>query len=134
MIPTRVKGEHRSPAGGQGFSLNGAYEQVAGAGSIKLLVADALYADGPLLAWLKYAHGIDALVRLPADRLLYQDVQGLAEAQLIGWTHHRYVRTVRGHKQMREVEVTAAGDLTSWEGFTKRRPPMARRMPRCGPA
>jgi hypothetical protein len=28
------------------------------------LLADALYADGPLLAWLKYRHGIDALVLL----------------------------------------------------------------------
>ncbi len=56
---------------------------------------------------------------LPADRLLYQDVQGLAEAHLVAWTHHRYMRTVRGHKQVREVEVTGVGDLSSWEGFTE---------------
>jgi hypothetical protein len=95
-------------------------EQVlAGAGpnAISLLLADALYADGPLLAWLKYEKGIDALVRLPEDRLLYQDVQGLADAHLIEWTHHRYVRTVQGHKHMREVEVTAAAELTSWDSF-----------------
>ena len=55
---------------------------------------------------------------LPEDRVLYQDVQGLADAHLIAWTHHRYVRTVQGHKHIREVEVTAAGDLTSWEGTT----------------
>ncbi len=91
--------------------------EVAGPNAISLLLADALYADGPLLAWLKYRKGIDALVPLPADRLLYQDVQGLADAQLIAWTHHRYVRTVQGHKQIREVEVTAVGELTSWEGF-----------------
>jgi Transposase DDE domain len=93
--------------------------QVAGPKAISLLLADALYADGPLLAWLKYCKGIDALVRLPADRLLYQDVLGLADAQLIEWTHHRYVRTVQGHKHIREVEVTAAGELTSWDGFTE---------------
>jgi hypothetical protein len=93
--------------------------QAAGPDTISLLLADALYADGPLLAWLKYSKGIDALVPLPADRLLYQDVQGLADAQLIEWTHHRYVRTVQGHKQIREVEVTAAGELTSWDGFTE---------------
>ncbi len=91
--------------------------EVAGPNAISLLLADALYADGPLLAWLKYRKGIDALVPLPVDRLLYQDVQGLADAQLIEWTHHRYVRTVQGHKQIREVEVTAVGELTSWEGF-----------------
>ena len=89
--------------------------QVAGPQSISLL-ADALYADGPL-AWLKYSKGIDALVSLPEDRLLYQDLQGLADGQLIDWTHHRYLRTIGGHKQVREVEVTAAGELTSWEGF-----------------
>jgi hypothetical protein len=78
-----------------------------------------LYADGPLLAWLKYGKGIDALVSLPEDRLLYQDLKGLADGQLLDWTHHRYVRTIGGHKQLREVEVTAAGALTSWDGFTQ---------------
>src|SRR6266568_3291590 len=91
--------------------------EVAGHNAISLLLADALYADGPLLAWLKYCKGIDGLVRLPEDRLLYQDVQGLADAHLIEWTHHRYVRTVQGHKHIREVEVTAVGELTSWESF-----------------
>ena len=94
--------------------------QVAGPQAISLLLADALYADGPLLAWLKYRQGIDALVSLPEDRLLYQDLQGLASGQLIEWTHHRYVRTIAGHKQVREVEVTAAGELTSWDGFTEK--------------
>jgi hypothetical protein len=93
--------------------------QVAGPQAISLLLADALYADGPLLAWLKYGKGIDALVSLPEDRLLYQDLQGLADGRRISWSHHRYVRTIQGHKQLREVEVTAAGELTSWEGFTE---------------
>ncbi len=60
------------------------------------------------------------LQSLPEDRLLYQDLQGLASGQLIDWTHHRYVRTIQGHKQVREVEVTAAGELTSWDGFTEK--------------
>jgi len=94
--------------------------EVAGPRAISLLLADVLYADGPLLAWLKYCKGIDALVSLPEDRLLYQDLQGLASGHLIDWTHHRYVRTIQGHKQMREVEVTAAGELTSWDGFTEK--------------
>jgi hypothetical protein len=95
-------------------------EQVlAAGGAIELLLADALYADGPLLAWLKYAKGIDALVSLPADRLLYQDLQGLARGGLIRWTKHRYVRTVAGHKQRRVVEVAGSGGLTSWDGFTQ---------------
>jgi len=94
--------------------------QVAGPQAIGLLLADALYADGPLLAWLKYGKGIDALVSLPEDRLLYQDLKGLADGQLIDWTHHRYLRMIQGHKQVREVEVAAAGELTSWDGFTEK--------------
>src|SRR5262245_10139318 len=89
-----------------------------GRGCIGLLLADALYADGPLLAWLKYAQGIDALVALPADRLLYQDLQGLARGGLIRWSRHRYVRTVQGHKQRRVVDVASSGGLSSWDGFT----------------
>src|SRR6266852_3360955 len=94
--------------------------EVAGPQAIGLLLADALYADGPMLAWLKYRQGIDALVSLPEDRLLYQDLQGLADGQLIDWTSHRYVRTISGHKQVRQVEVTAAGELTSWDGFIEK--------------
>jgi hypothetical protein len=93
--------------------------EMAGPQAISLLLADALYADGPLMAWLKYRKSIDALVSLPEDRLLYQDLHGLADGQLIDWTHHRYVRTIGGHKQVREVEVTQASELTSWEGFTE---------------
>jgi len=94
--------------------------QAAGPQAINLLLADALYADGPLLAWLKYEKGIDALVSLPEDRLLYQDLKGLADGQFIEWTHHRYVRTIAGHKQVREVEVTAAGELSSWDSFIEK--------------
>ena len=60
--------------------------EVAGPQAIGLLLADALYADGPLLAWLKYGKGIEALVSLPEDRLLYQGLKGLAQGQLIDWT------------------------------------------------
>lgn len=91
--------------------------ELGGPQGIKLLLADALYADGPLLAWLKYAKGIDALVRLPADRLLYEDLQGLARAGLSPWTRHQHTRTVGGHKELRVVEVTSATELTSWDSF-----------------
>lgn len=91
--------------------------ELGGDGGIGLLLADALYADGPLLAWLKYAKGIDALVPLPADRTLYAHLQGLARAGLIGWTRHRYARTIRGHKELREVAVTGADELTAWDSF-----------------
>lgn len=67
---------------------------LGGPGCIRLLLADGLYADGPLLAWLKYVHGIDALVRLPSERLLYQQLQQLAGLEGAAWREHRYVRTM----------------------------------------
>ena len=91
--------------------------ELGGARCIRLLLADALYADGPLLAWLKYAKGIDALVRLPADRDLYADIAGLARTGAIPWSRHQYTRVVRGHKALRTVDVAAVGDLTSWDSF-----------------
>src|SRR2546427_801773 len=122
IVAWRVLSGTASEKGKEAEVTRALIEQVleaAGPNAISLLLADALYADGPLLAWLKYRKGIDALVSLPEDRLLYQDVQGLADAHLIEWTHHRSVRTVQGHKHIREVEVTAAGDLSSWDGFTE---------------
>jgi len=90
---------------------------LGGLGCLRLLLADARYADGPLLAWLKYVHGLDVLVRLPADRLLYADLQGLARTPEVPWAEHRYVRTIQGHTQVRRVAVASAGDLTSWDSF-----------------
>jgi hypothetical protein len=120
IVAWRVLSGTASEKGKEAQVTRALIEQVlaaAGPNAISLLLADALYADGPLLAWLKYRKGIDALVSLPEDRLLYQDLQGLADGQLIDWTHHRYLRTIGGHKQLREVEVTATAELTSWDGF-----------------
>jgi hypothetical protein len=86
---------------------------------IDLLLADALYCDGPLLAWLAYQKGIDVLTVLPSDRQMYADLLGMARRGLLSWTRHRYVRTIQGQKQMRTVEVAAVGDLTSWDSFVE---------------
>src|SRR6185436_1150001 len=92
---------------------------VGGEGCIRLLLADALYADGPLLAWLKHAKGIDAVVRLPADRRLYTEAQVAVGLDGQGWTRHRYTRTMRGHKALRTVEAAAAGELRLWDSFVE---------------
>lgn len=89
-----------------------------GSGCIRLLLADALYADGRSLAWLKHAKRIDAAVRLPADRRLYTEAQVAVGLDGQGWTRHRYTRTLQGHKTLRTVEAAAAGDLRLWESFT----------------
>jgi len=90
---------------------------IGGADAIAWLIMDALYADGPLLAWLEYRCGIHALVRLPEDRILYRDLKGLADGGLLDWDTRTDVRYVAGRKQERRVSVAADGDLTTWESF-----------------
>jgi hypothetical protein len=93
--------------------------ELGGPDCIDLLLADALYADGPLIAWLAYEKGIDILTPLPPDRLMYADALGLARRGLLRWTRHRYVRTIQGQKQLRTVDVAAVGELTSWDSFVE---------------
>jgi hypothetical protein len=93
--------------------------ELGGLDCIDLLLADALYADGPLIAWLAYAKGIDVLTPLPADRLMFADAMGLARRGLLSWSKHRYVRTIQGHKQARTIAVTAVGELSSWDSFVE---------------
>jgi hypothetical protein len=93
--------------------------ELGGPDCIDLLLADALYADGPLIAWLAYKKGIDILTPLPCDRLMYADALGLAQRGLLKWTRHHYVRTIQGHKQMRTVDVAAVGEMTSWDSFVE---------------
>jgi hypothetical protein len=93
--------------------------RLGGPDCIELLLADALYADGPLIAWLAYEKGIDVLVPLPSDRLMCADALGLARRRLLKWSRHRYVRTIRGHKQARTIEVAAVGEMTSWDSFVE---------------
>ena len=91
--------------------------EVGGPACMGLLLADALYADGPLLAWLKYAKGIDALVPVPADRRLYEHLQGMARSGWITWSEHHYVRTLQGHKGRRTIAIAVAEGLRTWASF-----------------
>jgi hypothetical protein len=80
------------------------------------LIEQVLAVAGPMRSMLmgrdfpgsSIAKGLMRRSRLPQDRLLSQDLQGLTDGQLIDWTHPRYLRIIGGHKQLREVEVTAA--------------------------
>jgi Transposase DDE domain len=120
IVAWRVLTDNASEKGKEAHVTRSLIEQVvaaAGPGSIKLLLADALYADGGLLAWLKYQQGIAALVRLSEERELYADIQALASGGLLQWQAHDYVHKVRGHKQHRYVEVTASNGFTSWDSY-----------------
>ncbi|MFV1992237.1 MAG: transposase, partial [Acidimicrobiales bacterium] len=93
--------------------------ELGGPGTIELLLMDALYADGPLLAWLKHGQGIDALVPIPTTRELHRDMLGLTRGGLLKFRRHSYVRPVQGHKCRRSIEVAAQDGLTSWDSYIK---------------
>ena len=84
---------------------------------IDLLLVDALYADGPFLAWCKYEKGFDVLVPIPTDRELHHDLAQLAAGDLLRLQRHSYVRTIQGHKQRRTLDLGAQGELLSWDSF-----------------
>jgi hypothetical protein len=90
--------------------------ELGGPEAIKLLLADALYADGPLLAWLQ-SIGVDGLVRLPEDRLLWGEAQSVIELEGQEWVKHRQTRVLDGKKEVRTVEVASVGDLTDWDSY-----------------
>ena len=90
--------------------------KVAGPEAIKLLVGDALYADGPLLAWLK-SLGIDGLVRLPEDRLLVEEALSVIKLDGDKWEKRRQTRVLDGHKQTRTVELACTSELTDWDSY-----------------
>jgi hypothetical protein len=93
---------------------------LAGPQAIDLLIMDALYADGGLLATLKYHYGIDALVRVPEDRDIYTDMVQIAQREPQRWQTHPDVRYVAGHKQARTVAAAAIDSLTTWDSFREK--------------
>jgi DDE family transposase len=122
IVAWRLLTGHASEKGKEAAVTRALIEQalaLGGPACIALLLADALYADGPLLAWLKFERGIDALVRLPEDRLLYAEVQRLAALGRVSWTEHRCGRVVQGHKRLDTVAVTSSPDLTDWDSFVE---------------
>ena len=90
---------------------------VAGPGAIDLLLMDALYADGPLLATLKYQYGIDALVRVPEKRDIFVDMVGIMQHEPTRWQEHQDVRHLSGQKQIRTVAAAAVDGLTTFDSF-----------------
>ena len=122
IVAWRLLTGHASEKGKEAAVTRALIEQalaLGGPACIALLLADALYADGPLLAWLKFERGIDALVRLPDDRLLYAEMQRLAALGRVAWTEHRCGRVLQGHKRLDTVAVTSSPDLTDWDSFVE---------------
>ena len=90
--------------------------KLGGEAAINILLADALYADGPLVAWLE-SIGISALVRLPEDRLLFAEALSVIKLEGDVWQRRRQTRVLDGHKEVRTVEVACVSDLTEWDSY-----------------
>lgn len=116
----RVRVGHESEKGQEAHVVLGMVDEVrdiAGTEAIEWLLMDALYADGPLLARLKYDRHIDALVRLPEDRRLYDQLTSLLRITPQAWKTHLDTRYVAGHKQTRQMRVAEMRDLNDWDSF-----------------
>jgi hypothetical protein len=122
VVAWRVLSGSASEKGKEASVTRELIEQALGAGGsecIDLLLVDALYADGPLIAWLAYAKGIDVLVPLPGDRQMDADALGLASSGMTVWKRQSDTRTISGHKQRRTVETTVVGSLSSGDSFVE---------------
>jgi hypothetical protein len=93
--------------------------EIAGTDVIEWMLMDALYADGLILANLKYARQIDVMVRLPEDRRMYEQLMGILRVIPEAWQEHPDVRYLSGHKQIRQMRVAKMDDLNDWEGFVE---------------
>jgi hypothetical protein len=93
--------------------------EIGGEEAIEWILMDALYADGFILANLKYARQIDVMVRLPEDRRMYEQLMGLLRVLPETWQTHRDVRYLSGHKQLRQMRVAKMDDLNDWPGFVE---------------
>ena len=97
------------------FEMVDEIRDIAGEQAIEWLLMDALYADGPLLAGLKLRRGIDALVRLPETRTMYQDLWDLLDWEPQRWQSSWLdVRYVAGRKQLRKITTGVVAGLTRW--------------------
>lgn len=101
------------------FEMVDEVREIAGEDAIEWVLMDALYADGPLLAGLKYQRGIEALVRLPEDRIMYGDLWFLLQYEPERWQEHQDVRYISGRKQLRQVRVGVVPELQRWDSFVQ---------------
>jgi len=93
--------------------------EIAGTEAIEWMLMDALYADGFILANLKYARQIDVMVRMPEDRRMYEQLLGLVRVMPEVWQEHPDVRYLSGHKQARQMRVAKMDELNDWKGFVE---------------
>ena len=89
---------------------------VLGAEAIHWLLMDGAYIDGAWLAQLQ-RQGIGAMVRVYEEMQIFQEMRLLSQLPEHQFEPYRYVRTIRGHKEMHEVELALFWDMLAWPSY-----------------
>jgi hypothetical protein len=90
--------------------------QKLGAESILWLLMDGAYVDGAWLAGLQQ-EGIGAMVRVREDILIFREMLLLSRLPEHQFEPYRYMRTIQGRKEMREVELAFFWNLGMWASY-----------------
>ena len=98
----------------EGEALVDQFVAAVGKGVIKLLIMDREFTDGAMIGRLKKSHGIDCLVPLKSNMHALFDALGIAKLEKLPWMTYHQVKDEKG-TVIETEEVTAVGDITSWE-------------------
>jgi hypothetical protein len=90
--------------------------ELAGAQAISLLLMDGAYVDGAWLARLK-RQGIDSMVRVHEDMLIYQEMLELTRYPEHAFRPHSYTAEINGKKEQREIELALSWGLREWDSY-----------------
>ena len=90
--------------------------EIAGEQAISLLLMDGAYVDGAWLAGLK-GRGIDSMVRVHDDMLIYQEMLELTRYPEHAFQPHRYTAEINGKKEQREIELALRWGLREWDSY-----------------
>lgn len=107
---------------GPGQELAAGREMVAqlradlGPAAIRWLLMDGAYVDGAWLAELQQ-QGIGAIVRVREDMQIFEQMQLLTQFPEHAYEPYHYVRTIKGRKEIHEVELALFTDLKMWPSY-----------------
>lgn len=114
VVDWRVRGPGQELAAGKEM-----VEQLRadlGPAAIRWLLMDAAYVDGAWLAELQQ-QGIGAVVRVRENMQIFEQMRLLTQFPEHAYEPYRYVRTVKGHKEVHEVELALLTHMKMWPAY-----------------
>ena len=88
--------------------------QKHGKGRIKILVADRLFIDGPMISKFKIKYSIDTVMPLKKNMDAYTDAWGISKLPSITWTTYNEEKDIHG-ELIEKIELALVSDVTIWE-------------------